>query len=170
MPTASLQPHLLEGLRECARHVLATVAPARALTVTAEPEPEASFTDAMIGLLGFTGTLSGTFVVRAGEQVARELCARMLMLDAASTLTDADACDAFGELVNMLAGEFKNRWVAAGNRMELCVPNVIHHGRVRLRDYADRALRSRVRVQLETGALDVGVHFEARIERRAGRP
>jgi CheY-specific phosphatase CheX len=114
----------------------------------------------VIGLLGFTGTRSGTFFVRTDETMAKTIAAKMLMMEPSELSSFQEAADGFGELVNMLAGNFKNAWVAAGNQMDLSVPNVIHNGEVSLKSNDAGALRSRVHVVLDGGNLDIGVHFE----------
>ena len=85
----------------------------------------------------------------------------MLMIDRAELPDFESAADGFGELVNMIGGNFKNAWVATGNQMDLSMPNVIHKGRVSLNTAMKGALRSCVRITLTEGELLVGVHFEA---------
>lgn len=162
MAIQTLEPHLIESLQASAREILETMVMLTPTSVTSEAEDATSFADEVIGMLGFTGTRSGTFVVRAPEDLAKLVAAKMLMMEPSEMASFADASDAFGEVVNMLAGNFKNAWVAQGNQMELSVPNVIHRGTVKVRSDTDGCLRSRVRVTLDAGVLDVGVHFEAK--------
>lgn len=162
MSIETLEPHLLDSLQQSVRDILETMAATRPREVVAEPETTSTFHDEVIGLVRFTGTRCGTFVVRAREHVARELAARMLQLDEPCTVSCGDACDAFGEVANVLAGNFKNAWVASGHDMRLSVPDVIHHGRLNVRSDGQGGLRSRVRVHLDMGVLDIGVHLEAK--------
>ncbi len=143
MTIQTLEPHLIDSLRQSAQEIFETMVFLTPTAIDAAVEDHSTFGDAVIGLLGFTGTRSGTFVVRTDEEMAKTI-----------------AADGFGELVNMLAGNFKNAWVAAGNQMELSVPNVIHNGEVSLKSNDAGALRSRVHVALECGQIDIGVHFE----------
>ena len=161
MAIHTLEPHLIESLQQSAREILETMVSMSPQAVTAEPETASSFSDEVIGLLGFTGTRSGTFVVRAPEILAKTVAAKMLMMDPTEMTSFQDASDAFGEVVNMLGGNFKNAWVAGGNQMELSMPNVIHMGTVRVQSDSDGSLRSRIRVTLAEGLLDIGVHFQA---------
>jgi chemotaxis protein CheX len=161
MATQTLEPHLIDSLQQSAREILETMVSMVPQAVSAEPEDRSEFNDPVIGLLGFTGTRSGTFVVRTSEGLARTIAAKMLMMEPAEMGSFAEAVDAFGEVVNMLAGNFKNVWVSEGNQMDLSVPTVIHNGHVTVQSHADGCLRSRVRVQLDGGTLDIGVHFEA---------
>lgn len=161
MTTETLEPHLLESLRNSAWEILETMV---FLTPTAiEPiaDEPSKFRDEVIGLLGFTGTRCGTFVVRTTEGAATLMAAKMLMMEPTELGSFADVADAFGEIVNMLSGNFKNAWVANGNQMELSVPNVIHNGSVTVESNAPGALRSAIRVQLDERFVDVGVHFHA---------
>jgi len=160
MTTQTLEPKLIEALRQTAEEILETMVFLVPRTIESLPEEQNSFRAPVIGLLGFTGTRSGTFVVRTDETVARTITAKMLMMEPSEIASPQEAADGFGELVNMLAGNFKNAWVAGGNQMELSVPTVIHNGSVQVRAEGVDSLRSRVRVTLDQGAIDIGVHFE----------
>ena len=162
MTTDTLAPHLLDSLRGSTHEILETVVFVTPASIEAMDDEPSDFADEVIGLLGFTGTRSGTFVVRAAEQVARTIAAKMLMMEPEELGGFGEVSDAFGELVNMLSGNFKNAWVANGNQMELSVPNVIHNGSVRVNSDKEGCLRSRIRVDLGTGSLDIGIHFEAK--------
>ena len=93
--------------------------------------------------------------------MAKLMAAKMLMMEPEEISDQEEVADAFGEIVNMLGGNFKNAWVETGNQMELCVPNVVFNGRVRVNSDAANCLRSCVRVQLDDEVVDIGVHFEA---------
>jgi chemotaxis protein CheX len=160
MSIATLDQHLVEALQRAAREIFETMVAMAPTSVSEEAEDTSSFHDEVIGLLGFTGTRTGTVVVRTTEAVAKEAAARMLMMEPSELGSFAEAADAFGEVVNMLAGNFKNAWVADGNRMELAMPNVIHHGAVKVHSDGPGCARSRVRVVFDAGVVDVGVHFE----------
>ncbi len=162
MAIQTLEPHLIDSLQRSAREILETMVSMIPQSIAAEPEDGSRFSDPVIGLLGFTGTRAGTIVVRTSEDLAKTIAAKMLMMEPSEMTNFQDAADAFGEVVNMLGGNFKNAWVAGGNQMELSMPTVIHKGNVTVRSDADGCLRSRVRVQLDAGTLDIGVHFEAK--------
>lgn len=161
MGDALLAPHLVDSLKATAREILETMVCMTPQTVDEVTEDRSEFHDQVIGLLGFTGTRCGTFVVRTEEAMARTIAAKMLMMEPGEITEFAAAADAFGEVVNMLGGNFKNTWVAEGNQMELSIPNVIHKGHVMLGAEKKRGvLRSGVRVTLDCGVLEIGVHFE----------
>ncbi|MBZ0152638.1 MAG: chemotaxis protein CheX [Planctomycetes bacterium] len=156
-----LAPHLVESLKATATEILETMVSMTPQAVEQVTEERSEFNDQVIGLLGFTGTRSGTFLVRTTEAMACRIAAKMLMMEADELADFAEAADAFGEVVNMLSGNFKNAWVAEGNQMDLSIPNVIHNGHVLLgAERRGGVLRSGVRVTLDGGALDIGVHFE----------
>jgi CheY-specific phosphatase CheX len=161
MCNATLEPRLTESLRRTTQRVLETMVCLRPVAVELAAGRATRHKDGLTGVLGFTGTHRGAFVVRARERVAREVAASMLRLPDAAGVPPVDARDAFGELVNMLAGDFKHAWIAAGNRMELCVPDVLLDGEANVHLDGDRWVQSRVRAQLASGFLDIGVHFEA---------
>lgn len=161
MTIQALEPHLVEGLQHSAKEILETMVFLTPSTIEAVPETRSAFKAEVIGLLGFTGTRSGTFIVRTDERLAKTVAAKMLMMEVSELGSFQEAADAFGEVVNMLAGNFKNAWVANGNQMELSVPNVIHNGEACVKSDQEGCLRTCVRVQLEQGTIDIGVHFES---------
>lgn len=162
MAIATLEPHLVESLKNSAREILETMVSLTPDTIDMVPEVESAFRAEVVGLLGFTGTRSGTFVIRTSERLAKTIAGKMLMMEPAELQDFRETADAFGELVNMLSGNFKNAWVAEGNQMDLSCPNVVHNGEIQVNSEHDGALRSCIRVVLAGDTLDVGIHFEAR--------
>lgn len=161
MATATLDRRLIEALQLSAQEVLVTMVTMTPRAIREEQERSSLFRDEVIGLLGFTGDRSGTVVVRTTDRIAKAIAGRMLMTEFGDDADFSEVADAFGEVVNMIAGSFKNAWVAAGYAMELSMPNVIRHGFVKLHSDGVGAVRSRIRIELDAGAIDVGVHLEA---------
>ncbi len=161
MAVESLAPELVDSLRTSAREILETMVFVKPTAIEEVPETSSVFRDEVVGLLGFTGTRNGTFAVRTSVAIAKLVAAKMLMMEPEEMADFDEAADGFGELVNMISGNFKNAWVATGNQMDLSVPNVIYRGRVSLNSAVPGALRSCVRISLPEGDLLVGVHFEA---------
>lgn len=118
---ARVQGHLVESTRE----VLATMAGQADVDFPAQhiasqlPNP-----DGAVGFIGFTGDHVGGVVVHATDALARQLAAGMLMLDDPSTLAESDVADAFGEIVNMVAGGLKTRLEATGVTFKVSMPRV----------------------------------------------
>tara|TARA_R110002072_G_scaffold174303_4_gene329497 strand:+ start:113420 stop:113902 length:483 start_codon:yes stop_codon:yes gene_type:complete len=156
----TLEPHLVESLRKSAWDVLETMVFLTPTSVEPICDEPSTFSDEVIGLLGFTGTRSGTFAVRTSERLASLMSAKMLMKEASEHSGSAEIADSFGEIVNMLTGSFKNDWVATGNQMELSVPHVIRKGSVNINSDGHAGLRSAVRVELGDHFVDIGVHFQ----------
>jgi len=156
----TLAPHLVETLRGSAREILETMVSMTPTSVDAREETDSTFHDEVIGLLGFTGTRSGTFVVRTSLRCATQMAANMLMTTPAELEDFEEVSDAFGELVNMLGGSFKNEWVTAGNEMDLSIPTVIREGEVTVSAACGRGPRSGVRVRIDDDQVDLSLHFE----------
>jgi len=161
MPAQTLEPHLVETLRKSAWEILETMVFMTPSSVEPRAEETSTFFDEVIGLLGFTGTRSGTFVLRTNEKLARTMAAKMLMMEPEDLESFDEVADAFGEIVNMLSGSFKNEWVANGNQMDLSVPHVIREGSVNINSDNVSGVRSGIRVQIDDTYVDIGVHFEA---------
>lgn len=161
MGTSTLEPHLVETLQQAAWEVFETMVFMTPASGEALADSTRGFRGEVAGLLGFTGTRSGSFVVQTSRTLATTMAAKMLMMEP-EEMTDFDeVADAFGEVVNMISGSFKNAWVAAGNHMELSVPNVVEDGRITLGSQSVDQLRSGVRLRIDDHVVDIGVHFEA---------
>ncbi len=160
MATHTLAPEMLVSLQESAREVLETMCSTTPTAIENTEDTQSLFDEEVVGLLGFTGSRCGSFIIRTTEEIAKSIAARMLMMDPMEFDDFAEAADAFGELVNMVCGSFKNFWVAQGNQMDLSVPYVCHKGSIRLSGESPNTVRSCVRVVLPEGNLDIGIHFE----------
>ncbi|MFT4512892.1 MAG: chemotaxis protein CheX [Planctomycetota bacterium] len=160
MVAKTLEPHLVESLRKSAWEILETMVFLTPTSVEPIAEESSTFNDAVIGLLGFTGTKSGTFAVRTSEDLASLMAAKMMMMETSELSGFEEIADAFGEIVNMLAGGFKNDWVANGNQMELSVPHVIRKGSVKINSDAGSGVHSGIRIKLDEHFVDIGVHFQ----------
>ena len=93
-------------------------------SVTVAEDPQPNVVADVIGVLGFTGTKTGLGVLSCSLQLAQTVCANMLMMEVSEISSEEEVTDSFGELVNMVVGNFKNHWVAEGNIMDLAVPSV----------------------------------------------
>lgn len=82
-------------------------------------EPQGDRT-AMVGL---AGALCGMMTIRCSGESAAKLASRMLDGDAAEN--PQTACDALGELCNMVAGNFKSKVSSLADHCMLSVPTVI---------------------------------------------
>ncbi|MCA8976744.1 MAG: chemotaxis protein CheX [Planctomycetes bacterium] len=164
MATQGLEPDLIEGLISSSREVMETMVfmTPEAIDATNGDEIEVhpnSFTSEVICTLGFTGTRSGAVVVTSSKALACRIAAKMLMMEPDEFESFSEAADGFGEVVNMITGNFKNAWVAKGNEMHLAVPTVSQNGEVHIH-HKEGEINCRIRVVLEGEPLEVTVLFE----------
>jgi chemotaxis protein CheX len=74
-------------------------------------------------MVGMAGALCGMTTIRCSGESAAKLASQMLGGEAAMNVSTA--CDALGELCNMVAGNFKSKVSGLGDRCMLSVPTVI---------------------------------------------
>jgi chemotaxis protein CheX len=87
--------------------------------LTAAEEPHGEY----IAMVGMAGALCGMTTLRCSKTGAFKLASLMLGGDAASN--PSTACDALGELCNMVAGNFKAKISTLAENCMLSVPTVI---------------------------------------------
>jgi len=161
MVVEALEPHLVEALKKSAWEILETMVFLTPSSIDVHTVEKNAFADEVIGLLSFTGTKSGTLFVRTSRELADLMAAKMLMMEPSELESFEETADAFGEIVNMLAGNFKNEWVAGGNQMELSIPHVVQSGSMHINTASMTGLRSCVRVDIDGQTVDIDVHFQA---------
>lgn len=113
----------------------------------------------VIGVLGFTGTRSGVVSLHGSAMLAKTICANMLGMDISEVEGDEDIADSFGELVNMVAGNFKNLWVEDGKEMDLSIPSVAFGQKVQLTTGKTPVVGYAARMNFEAGSLDINLRF-----------
>ena len=122
-------------------------------------ESKSVLDDEVIGTLGFTGSHSGIAIVTSNMALARQFCANMLMMDESEISDDAEVSDSFGEVVNMIVGNFKNAWVEDGNVMDLAVPSVSFGETIRVSTRRELVTGYSALFRFERGELRVEVRF-----------
>ncbi len=110
---------------------------------------------AITAMVGLAGQVCGVMSTRCGVQVATRMAARML--GAEPTPDTPEVQDAFGEICNMVAGNFKNKIAGLGENCMLSVPTVVTGSDYRLRSLADSDT-------LETTLLFEGLPFTVSLE------
>ncbi len=106
---------------------------AEQLTVSAEnPEHQRPAITAMVGL---AGQVCGVMSIRCGVQAATRMAAKMLGSEPEPGSPEIQ--DAFGEICNMIAGNFKNKIAGLGDNCMLSVPTVVTGSDYSLRSLAD---------------------------------
>ena len=102
------------------------------LTTPDSPQDEAPDITAMVGL---AGQICGVMSIRCSHKAAGLMASKMLGV--APDKVDAELCDAFGEVCNMVAGNFKNKIAGMGDGCMLSVPTVITGGNYSLHPPTD---------------------------------
>ena len=100
------------------------------------PEPAAS--DGVLeitSMVGLAGKLCGVMGIRCSERAAALMASKMLGVD--PDKIGPELCDAFGEVCNMVAGNFKNKITGLGDGCVLSVPTVITGNDYALHPLAD---------------------------------
>lgn len=118
-------------------------------------EPQQVVANEVIASLGFTGTKTGLVVLAGPQELVTTMCAGMLMMEPSEITDQAEIADSFGEITNMVAGNFKNDWVEAGNTMDLSIPTVSFGERISLTTGKDSTISFAADVHFSSGALRV---------------
>jgi CheY-specific phosphatase CheX len=112
-----IEEHLSEQAR-IATEVLRLIAGIVAEPVEARWPPKEELVTAAVS---FTESWKGAMVLECVLPLAFEFTARLISVPL-PTLVDADVCDSMGELVNMIAGNFKALMPA---ETEISIPSVV---------------------------------------------
>ncbi len=87
------------------------------------PETAPEGTLDITAMVGLAGQLCGVMSIRCSRASAGLMTSKMLGVD--PDKVGSDMCDAFGEICNMVAGNFKNKIPGLGDACMLSVPTVI---------------------------------------------
>ena len=112
-------------LREATAEVFATMLDIQ--VTPGEPFVEDVLTSprcGVVALIGFAGTWIGTGITRCDAATACDLYSRMLMTP--TSVIDKDVLDAFGEVANMIVGNFKTSMEAVVGQMGMSIPTIFH--------------------------------------------
>ncbi len=90
------------------------------LTLPEGPSEEPMDITAMVGV---SGRLCGVMSVQCGTKSSTVMAAHMLGVEPAQI--GPEMCDAFGEICNMIAGNFKNKIAGLADGCMLSVPTVV---------------------------------------------
>ncbi len=80
----------------------------------------------LMGLISFKGDLEGSLSLSCSTECAQNIAMNMLGFDSVDELTEADTCDAIGEVVNMIVGRVKNFFADCIGNIEISIPSVIN--------------------------------------------
>jgi chemotaxis protein CheX len=87
------------------------------------PDATTAYELGLTSMVGLAGQLCGVMSVRCNHATAALMASKMLGIDADKV--GPEVCDAFGEVCNMVAGNFKNKISGLGDGCMLSVPTVI---------------------------------------------
>lgn len=156
MATPTLLNHSSEALGQVGAGVL-TAAVSMTPTTTARcDERLRGLVREVVSTLAFAGTRQGTFVLAGPMSLAKRITASMLMLDESEVGND-EIADGFGEMLNMLGGNYKNEWIRGGERrLDLTVPSTMF-GNVGLTSMRNADELHAVEFELDGGNLMFGI-------------
>ena len=114
--------------------------------------PEASSVEVldMTAMVGLAGQLCGVMSIQCNAKSSAIMASKMLGV--APDQIGPETCDAFGEICNMVAGNFKNKIAGLGEGCMLSVPTVITGNDYCLHSLTDSPVLE-VRLQFESGPL-----------------
>ncbi|HYM76694.1 MAG TPA: chemotaxis protein CheX [Candidatus Dormibacteraeota bacterium] len=112
------------------------------ITVTAGSPDAPRNTANLTGIIGIAGAIRGNFILQCNTTAAVSLASHMLGISPDDPNAQKAACDALGEICNIVAGYFKAR-VGLGDACKLSVPTIIVG-----RDYRFRSPKTYERIQL----------------------
>ena len=88
-------------------------------------ESEGIGDEAILGSITFKGNLEGCLGICFGMECARNVAANMLAVNTPEDLSEADICDAIGEIANMIMGSLKSRIQEEVGEIEVSIPSVV---------------------------------------------
>ena len=118
MEQALLKDHVWDSAKETFETMIALP------IERADGEVELEATQSMICVISFKGQLEGSFSACCAKACAEKIGKAMLMLGPDDPLSEAESCDAFGEVVNMLIGGFKARISETAPDIRISIPSV----------------------------------------------
>ena len=78
----------------------------------------------LLASITFKGPTEGCFAICCNIACCQAITRNMLGLDAASEISENEACDAMGEVANMLMGSTKSRLMDQFGNVEVSIPSV----------------------------------------------
>ncbi len=113
-----MQAALNESIKETIVSVFASV------PTLLEGEPSKMHDYDLICSIGFAGSLEGNVVALFKKEDAQMIVSKMLGMDI--TEVSADVVDGIGEVLNMIAGGFKNKLDQENYRFDINIPTVVN--------------------------------------------
>ena len=137
---------LNEALLGGAREVFETMIFAD-LEESCEPEDDIEG-DALLGSITFKGKLEGCLTICCSVPCAKTIAINMLGMEPSEELSEAEICDALGEVTNMVMGGVKSRILDSVGNLEVSIPTVVS-GRGLQNSLGEGAIKTLVKVKFE---------------------
>jgi chemotaxis protein CheX len=112
----------------------------------------------MTSMVGLAGQLCGVLSIQCSQEAAKLMASKMLGIEPQQV--GPELCDAFGEICNMVAGNFKNKISGLGNGCILSVPTVISGNDYSLHSSADSDTLE-VRMAFEGNSIVTSLRVQA---------
>ena len=103
--------------------------------------------DAMLSSITFKGEFEGCFAICCGTNCVKTIATNMLGMEPDETISDEEACDALGEVANMVMGSIKSRVAESAGNIEVSIPSVVR-GRQLKNSLGERSTRILVGVTI----------------------
>jgi len=120
------------------------------------PEPPSEELLDMTAMVGLAGQLCGVMGIQCSKKSSTIMASKMLGMEADQI--GPEVCDAFGEICNMVAGNFKNKIAGLGDGCMLSVATVITGNDYSLHSLTDSPVVE-VRLQFEGGLIVVSLQI-----------
>lgn len=161
MAMNTLETKHAECLLNSSKEVFETMINMAPNTVRGGVDSVSPITAEVVGTLGFTGTRSGIFVMSTSLQLAKAFCGSMLFMEPDEIEDNTEVADAFGEIANMIVGNFKNSWVDEGNEMDLAIPSVTFGAELALSTGNSVQVEYAAQLEFDLDTLRVDFRFHA---------
>jgi chemotaxis protein CheX len=81
--------------------------------------------DSLLGSITFSNAIEGCLAIRCDLACAKVIAVNMLGLDPDEEISDAEVCDAIGEITNMVMGSVKSRAATETGELQVSIPTVV---------------------------------------------
>ncbi|MGE0591178.1 MAG: chemotaxis protein CheX [Vicinamibacterales bacterium] len=161
---------MVEALAESAREVFETMV-FRPLTDGPALDVSDLHGDYTLGVVGFTGSKSGSITVILPGESSLAVAASMLGLEPSEMDSGSgDVADAVGELANLIGGTFRNRMAEGQDVWRISTPTIVTGNNLRTRYPAD-ATRSVLsfRVDQHLVVVELALHTGDTVQDHGGQ-
>ena len=140
--TTSLSDTLLDSAKEVFETMIF-------MDIQETPEPDQKIEgNALLGTITFKGKIKGCFAICCNAPCAKTIAANMLGMDQIDDVSDADICDALGEVTNMIMGSIKARIQDNIGNVDVSIPSVVSGVKLQ-NSLGDGATRVVIKAQIE---------------------